>query len=175
MNVGSVAEWVGAIGGLLAVIAATVAWLASKSMLNLEKQRDLRRAVAAKREQAELVFAVGAVLPRRSGGERWAVYLYNGSTKPIYDVSISSQKADGRSQNKTLCLSAVPPGRFVVPGDDTYHWGTLIDLDLNPEPVHLIVKGNGAKMIAVLQFKDSAQQRWLLEGGSQPAAEVRAA
>lgn len=162
---GSLADWVGAVGGLLAVIAAAVAWRSSERMLDLERRRDAHRLDAEKLEQARLVFAVGAQLPKREGKERWAIYLYNGSAKPIYDVCIESQKLDGSSSNPPLNLGAVPPGRFIIPAHSQYHWGALIDLSLCPEEVQFLVKGKGDKMITCVTFADSARHRWRLEEG----------
>lgn len=164
---GSLADWVGAVGGLLAVFAAAVAWRSSERMLDLERKRDARRLDAEKLGQARLVFAVGAQLPNRDGVEKWAIYLYNGSLKPIYDVCIESQRLDENNSNPPLELGAVPPGRFVIPSHLKYHWGALVDLSLCPEDVQLLVKGKGAKMITRVTFTDAARHRWELVDGRQ--------
>ncbi|MBK0422646.1 hypothetical protein JD292_11245 [Leucobacter sp. CSA2] len=142
-------------------------------MLTVEEQRDrdaeaLRRtaADAQAREQAGLVFVLGAKLPDRSRDEEWALFLFNGSSKPVFDVCVESQRLSGGVQNHSLNLGALPPGQFVVPSDPTYHWGTLTDLSLSPERVHLLVKGKGTKMIVRVNFRDAQGLRWTLEEGT---------
>ncbi len=164
---GSLADWVGAIGGLLAVSAALVAWRSNERLLSIEKDRDRQRIESSEWEQAELVFAVGAKLPKRDASEAWAIFLYNGSSKPIFDVRIESQKGDGSAPNHALDLGAVPPGRFVIPSHPKYLWGAMVDLSLAPEPVEFLVKGNGAKVIQSVAFTDSARRNWRLDGGRQ--------
>ncbi|MDR6939904.1 hypothetical protein [Arcanobacterium hippocoleae] len=166
-EMGSLADWISAVGGLLAVIAASMSWKSSQRMLNIEQNRDSKRALAMRREQAELVFAVGACLPNRDKSEQWAIYIYNGSTKPIFDIKIESQKLDGRAPNKPLALSVIPPGQFVVPSHPVYHWGTLVDLSLKPEIVDLLVKGKGAGMITRFEFADSSHQIWTIGAAGQ--------
>lgn len=167
LNIGSLAEWVGSIGGILAVIAAFVAWRVSSRLLAVEQKRDEDRKKAIEREQAELVFALGARLSQRENEESWAIFLYNGSTKPIYDVKVYSQRLDGSVQNRPLELGALPPGRFVVPSHPKYHWGALIDLDRSNEAPDFLVKGKGQKMITEVAFIDSAGKEWCLSGGTK--------
>lgn len=59
MDVGSVADWVGAFGGLLAVFAAVVSWQTSEKVVKLEEKRDRERESAAERRQGEHVTVVG--------------------------------------------------------------------------------------------------------------------
>lgn len=113
------------------------------------------------------MFALGAKLPGRDEVEPWAIFLYNGSSKPIYDVRIESQKVDGSSANHLLTLGAVPPGQFVIPSHPQYHWGALIDLNMKPEDTQLLVKGKGAKMITRVRFADASRQEWELNGGNR--------
>ena len=40
---GTLADWVGAIGGLLAVVAAVVSWKTSEKVVKLEEKRDRER------------------------------------------------------------------------------------------------------------------------------------
>ncbi|WP_136090115.1 hypothetical protein [Auritidibacter ignavus] len=167
LNMGSLAEWVGSIGGILAVIAAFVAWRVSSRLLTVEQKRDEDREKAIEREQAELVFVLGAKLPQREKGEQWAIFLYNGSTKPIYDVKVNSQKLNDNSENRPLELGALPPGRFVMPSHPKYGWGALIDLDRSNEAADFLVKGKGQKMITKVSFVDSAGKKWCLSGGTK--------
>ena len=74
MDVGSVADWVGAIGGSLAVVAAVVSWQTSEKVVKLEEKRDSERESAAERRQAEHVTVVGVQCPdahRRSDTRSW--------------------------------------------------------------------------------------------------------
>lgn len=110
MQWGSVADWVAALGGVLAVVAAVVAWHVSQRLLELERERDRVRAAAATRAQAELVFVLGAKLSQRGDDEAWGIYLYNGSDKPIYGVHVESQRIGGGGLNPPLSIGALPPG-----------------------------------------------------------------
>ncbi|WP_143275870.1 hypothetical protein [Brevibacterium yomogidense] len=173
-DVGSLAEWVGSIGGILAVIAAFVAWRVSSRLLTVEQKRDEDRKKAdddrkkaIEREQAELVFVLGARLTQRGKEEEWAIFLYNGSTKPIYNVKVDSQRLNGSSENPSLELGALPPGRFVVPSHPEYGWGALIDLDRSNEAADFLVKGKGQTMITEVAFADSAGKKWCLSGGTK--------
>ena len=157
MNIGSLAEWVGSIGGILAVIAAFVAWRVSSRLLTVEQKRDEDRKKAIEREQAELVFALGARLSQREDKESWAIFLYK----------VYSQRLDGSVQNRPLELGALPPGRFVVPSHPKYFWGALIDLDRSNEAPDFLVKGKGQKMITEVAFVDSAGKEWCLSGGTK--------
>jgi hypothetical protein len=150
----------------LAVGAALVAWRVSQRLLDVEQRRDARREELAFREQAELFFVVGAKLPDRDDTETWAIALYNGSTKPIFDVRVESQRLDGSAANPVLKLGAVPPGRFVVPSHPTYHWGSLIDLDRTDERIDYLLKGKGTSMIQRVCFRDAARRQWELENGT---------
>ena len=55
MDAGSLADWVGAVGGLLAVFAAVVSWQTSEKVVKLEEKRDRERESAAERRQAKHV------------------------------------------------------------------------------------------------------------------------
>ena len=167
MEWGTLADWVSAIGGVLAVIAALVAWRVSQRLLAVEQERDERRNVEAVRGQAELVYVLGAMLPDRNDDERWAIALYNGSTKPVFDVRVESQRLDGSTTNAPLKLGALPPGRFVVPSHPRYHWGNLLDLDRTDEQVDYLIKGKGATMIRKVRFCDAARREWELENGTR--------
>ncbi|MBL3700609.1 hypothetical protein D3228_13315 [Leucobacter luti] len=166
----------GGLGGFLAAAAAVVAWRVNKRMLLVEEARDAKLTgrereaqERRRREQAALVFALGAKLPQRGSDETWAIYLFNGSDKPVYNVRVESQRLSGGVANHALELGAVPPGRFVVPSHPTYHWGSLIDLSLLPEPVDLLVKGKGKGMITQVGFVDADGASWVLRSGTELA------
>ncbi|MGO1594145.1 MAG: hypothetical protein ACTHW1_07675 [Ancrocorticia sp.] len=167
MEVGSLGDWLSALGGLLAVVAAVVAWRVSAKLLTLEQSRDNKASLAARRSQAELVFAVGAALPQRGAQSKWAVYIVNASAKPVYDMIVHTQKLDGSAQNADLKLGAVPPGRFIVPSHQTYHWDTLHDYDRIDEPVELLVKGKGNQMVTCVEFLDATRVPWKLNNGTE--------
>lgn len=152
---------------MMAVVAAIVAWAVSKRLLEVEQCRDRKLEIAEVRAQAELVFALGAVLPKRVADEKWAIFLYNGSDKPLYDVYVESQRLDGSTRNYPLSLGAIPPGRFVVPSHPKYHWGSLVDLAQSPEPVDYLVRGKGAGMIVRVVFSDAARRKWELSNGTE--------
>lgn len=173
MEFGSVADWLAGIGGFLAAIAAVVAWQVNRRMLIVEEERDARadererrELYREKREQAGLVFALGAKLPDRPKGEDWAIYLFNGSTKPVYNVRVESQRLNGSAANYPLEIGALPPGRFVVPSHPKFHWGALADLSLANEQVDFLVKGKGKEMITSMAFADADGDHWALAGGT---------
>lgn len=166
LELGSLAEWIGGIGGFLAAGAAVVAWRVNQRMLSVEERRDLAAQMVQAREQAGSVFVLGAKLPGRTPEQQWAIYLYNGSSKPIFDICVESQRLTGKTQNHVLRLGALPPGQFVVPSHPSFHWGSLIDLALAPEQVDLLVKGNGNKMIVRVDFKDAQGRKWSLSEGT---------
>ncbi len=167
MEWGTIADWVSAFGGVLAVIAAFVAWNVSQRLLGIEQERDARRSEEAAREQAELVYALGAKLPDRDDDETWAIALYNGSTKPVFDVRVESQRLDGSQANAPLKLGALPPGRYVVPSHPQFHWGSLVDLERTDERVDYLIKGKGTAMIQRVCFRDAARTEWELENGTK--------
>ena len=166
MEWGSLADWVGALGGLLAVLAAVVAWAVSKRLLDVEERRDKKADAAARREQAELIFVLGAKLPGRPADQTWSIFIYNGSSKPIYDICVESQRLDGSSDNREMKLGALPPGRFVIPSHPAYYWGSPIDLDRSPETIEYLVKGKGLGMIKQATFRDAERNKWELTNGT---------
>lgn len=167
MQWGTVADWVGALGGLLAVVAAVVAWAVSRRLLQVEERRDAKADSSARREQAELVFVLGAKLLGRTPESSWSIFVYNGSNKPIYDICVQSQRLDGSASNHPLNLGALPPGRFAVPSHPTFHWGNPIDLEQNPEPIDYLVRGKGLQMIQEVTFSDATRAPWSLAGGTE--------
>lgn len=167
MDWGSLADWVGALGGLLAVVAAVVAWAVSKRLLDVEERRDRKADAAAHREQAELTFVLGAKLPERPADQTWSIFIYNGSNKPIYDIRVESQRLDGSTDNHEMKLGALPPGRFAVPSHPTFYWGSPIDLDRTPEPIDYLVKGKGLGMIKRVTFRDAERNKWELTNGTE--------
>lgn len=167
MDFGSLADWVGGIGGFLAAWAAVVAWRVNRRMLDVEERRDAKAQERRRREQASLVFALGAKLEsQEDSDERWGLYFYNGSSKPIYDVTVRSKKIKSELERPALQLAAVPPGQFVIPGHRKYHWGTLQDLSRDGEKVELLLKGEGSKSILEITFRDAAGGFWRLNGGT---------
>lgn len=165
MDWGSVADWVGALGGLLAVIAAVVSWQTSRNMERIEKNRDLQQQISEERRQAELISVVGVELSNRKGVEKYGIMVVNGSTAPIFEVEIRSQKLDRSADNPTLRLEIVPPGKFVVPAHPEFKWGSVIDREVVQEPISLFAKGNVGKMITHVAFTDASKRGWELVNG----------
>lgn len=165
MDWGSVADWVGAIGGMLAVIAAIVSWRTSEKIVKLEKKRDQEREIAAERRQAEHVTVVGIQRSQIRPPECYAIMIVNGSDAPIYDIHIESQKANKSAANYPLELTVLPPGRFIIPADQHYKWGAVIDQDVAKESVTVIAKGDGGEMITHVTFTDASSRRWQLLKG----------
>ena len=145
MDVGSVADWVGAIGGLLAVFAAVVSWWTSEKVVKLEEKRDSERESAAERRQAEHVTVVGVQCPDAPREERYAILVVNGSDAPIYDIRVESQRADKSCDNPPLDLAVLPPGKFVIPAHPTYNWGSVIDQEVAQIKLNMMTKRNSGR------------------------------
>lgn len=164
MEWGSVADWFSAIGGLLAVIAAVISWQVSEKSLRLEQKNAEHADMREKRQQASLIMALGAKYQKSpSEPESWSIYLYNGSSQPVFDVLVKSQHLDGNQDNHDLALGVLPPRSFIVPSDPQYHWGGLTALDGDKKPVSYLVKGKGMNMIKEISFSDISGTRWRLE------------
>ena len=107
MDWGSVADWVGAIGGLLAVSAAVVSWWTSEKVVKLEEKRDRERELAAERRQAEHVTVVGVHCPDAPHEEQYGILVVNGSDAPIFKICVKSQKANNKKNlNRDLELAS---------------------------------------------------------------------
>ncbi|AWE41869.1 MULTISPECIES: hypothetical protein [unclassified Actinobaculum] len=167
MEVGSIADWLSAVGGLLAVVAAVIAWWVSVKALKLEQQREAAAQAARRREQAELVYVMGATLSGHDKNERWAVFIANGSSKPIYDVEVRTQHVRNGSAQPVLHLGAVPPGHYVVPRHPQYNWGHMIDYERLNVGVDLLVRGKGNAMVTEVNFRDARRIAWCLVGGTE--------
>ena len=167
MDAGSLADWVGAVGGLLAVFAAVVSWQTSEKVVKLEEKRDRERESAAERRQAEHVTVVGVQCPDAPQEERYAILVVNGSDAPIYDIRVESQRADKSSANPPLDLAVLPPGKFVIPAHPTYNWGSVIDQDVAHMRLNMMTKGKAGEMITRVSFVDAASRKWELVRGRE--------
>lgn len=167
MDVGSLADWVGVLGGMLAVSAAYGSWKTSEKVVKLEQKRDQEREVEAERRQDEHVAVVGVHCPDAPRGERYAILVVNGSDAPIYDIRIKSQKADKSCENPQLKLAVLPPGKFVIPPHPTYIWGAVIDQDAVHMKLNMMAKGDGGEMITHVSFADAASRKWELVRGRE--------
>ena len=167
MDAGSLADWVGAVGGLLAVFAAVVSWQTSEKVVKLEEKRDRERESAAERRQAEHVTVVGVQCPDAPQEERYAILVVNGSDAPIYDIRIESQKANKRSDNPPLVLAVLPPGKFVIPTHPQFIWGSVIDQETAQIKLNMMTKGKAGEMITRVSFVDAASRKWELVRGRE--------
>lgn len=167
MDVGSLADWVGAFGGLLAVAAAIVSWQTSEKVVKLEQKRDREREVEAERRQAEHVAVVGVQCPDAPQEEQYAILVVNGSDAPIYDIRVESQKANKSCDNPVLELAVLPPGKFVIPAHPKFKWGSVIDQDVAHMKLNMMAKGNAGEMITHVSFADAASRKWELVRGRE--------
>lgn len=167
MDVGSIADCVGAVGGLLAVAAAIVSWQTSEKVVKLEQKRDQERQVEAERRQAEHVAVVGVHCPDTPEGEQYAIMVVNGSDAPIYDIRVESQKANKSRDNPVLELAVLPPGKFVIPAHPKFHWGSIIDQEVAQMKLNMMAKGNAGEMITHVSFADAASRKWELVRGRE--------
>lgn len=167
MDWGSVADWAGSAGGLLAVCAAVVSWRTSEKLVKLEGERDRMREIAAERSQAERITVVGVECGGDKEKSAYGAMVVNGSNAPIYDVKIESQLASGARSNAPLELAIVPPGRFIILCTSG-GWGVLADQDTAQMKFSVVAKGRGGKMITCVTFADAGLREWRLVGGRNP-------
>ena len=167
MDVGSIADCVGAVGGLLAVAAAIVSWRTSEKVVKLEQKRDQERELEAERRQAKHVAVVGVECPDFQEEERYAILVVNGSDAPIYDIRVESQRADKSCDNPPLDLAVLPPGKFVIPAHPTYNWGSVIDQEVAQIKLNMMTKGKAGEMITHVSFVDAASRKWELVRGRE--------
>lgn len=167
MDVGTLADWVGAVGGLLAVSAAYGSWKTSEKVVKLEHKRDRERETEAERRQAEHVTVVGVRCPDAPHEEQYGILVVNGSDAPIYDIRIESQKANKSCGNPPLDLAVLPPGRFVISADPTYNWGSVIDQEVAQIKLNMMTKGKAGEMITHVSFVDAASRKWELVRGRE--------
>ena len=165
MDVGTLADWVGAVGGLLAVAAAIVSWQTSEKVVKLEQKRDRERQIEAERRQAKHVAVVGVYSPDAPGDGQYAILVVNGSDAPIYDIRVESQKANKSCDNPVLELAVLPPGKFVSPAHPKFKWGDVIDQDVAHMKLIMMAKGNAGEMITHVTFTDASSRRWQLQNG----------
>lgn len=165
MGLGSVADWVGAVGGLLAVIAATVSWRTSERLVNLEDNRDRKEELAVQRDQAEHVSVIGVKIPNRDHAEKYGIMVFNGSKAPIFEITIESQKINQSAANPPLKLATLPPRQFLIPSHPQYKWGSVIDQKAQQEEVELFAKGKAGDMITGVTFTDASFRQWELVNG----------
>lgn len=164
---GTLADWVGAVGALLAVVAAVVSWQTSEKVVKLEEKRDRERESAAERRQAEHVTVVGVQCPDAPQEEQYAILVVNGSDAPIYDIRVESQKANKRGDNPPLVLAVLPPGKFVIPAHPRFNWGSVIDQDVAHMTLNMMTKGKAGEMITHVSFVDAASRKWELVRGRE--------
>ena len=167
MDVGSIADCVGAVGGLLAVAAAIVSWQTSEKVVKLEQKRDQERQVEAERRQAEHVAVVGVHCPDAPQEEQYAILVVNGSDAPIYDIRVESQKANKSCDNPVMELAVLPPGKFVIPAHPKFKWGAVIDQGVAHMKLNMMAKGNAGEMITHVSFADAASRKWELVRGRE--------
>lgn len=167
MDVGSLADWVGVVGGLLALSAAYGSWKTSEKVVKLEQKRDRERELEAERRQAEHVAVVGVKCPDAPQEEQYAILVVNGSDAPIYDIRVESQKANKSCDNPVLVLAVLPPGKFVIPAHPKFKWGSVIDQDVAHMKLNMMAKGNGGEMITHVSFADAASRKWELVRGRE--------
>lgn len=164
MDVGTLADWVGALSGVIAVSAAYGSWKASEKVVKLEHKRDSEREMAAERYQAERLAVVGVECEEGSDSKSYGLLIVNGADAPVFDVHIESQLANGKGTNLPLDLVIVPPGRFII-FIKSGKWDVLLDQDTVRSKTSVIAKGAGGKMVTCVTFSDSSSKRWTLREG----------
>lgn len=187
MDLGNLADWVSAVGGLLAVIAAIVAWRVSQRLLEIEQERDRKRAkeIAVKQEeairkQAELIHVVGIHLPEN---KKWGVALHNYSQAPVFDVRVKSQRADGVTELQDLKIGMLPPGRFIVlnklanpsqsQSQSQSQWDFMRERSQADGVVAYVVRGKGNGMVKSVSFRDANRRDWKRENNGNGIMDLK--
>lgn len=110
LDYGDVPTWFSALGGIGALIAATVAARASLAVLKVETERDNDADERAQRAQADLV---AVWLDRDKGDIPWHLIIANESKVPVYAlrvVIVLGSATHGDEKRITRYLPVVRPG-----------------------------------------------------------------
>lgn len=93
---GDVPTWIGAIGTVLAVLAAIYAGLQAKRVYLIERERDHRADEDRRRTQAVAISGWVTESGGHSAASEWPILeIMNASTLPVYDVVATVTGSDG--------------------------------------------------------------------------------
>lgn len=170
---GDVPTWISSIGGIGALIAATLAARASLSVLKIESGRDQDAEERAARAQAELV-AAWLVHDDPQDPHAWSLQVVNGSTIPVFKVyayaiadrhmtSTVATEDEWTDLRDGRRLRALPPGETNIPLRSLYqnhfdiYSGALPDDDLdfytNSDYIFALYH-------VIITFRDASGSRW---------------
>ncbi|GAB3618314.1 hypothetical protein GCM10027416_28710 [Okibacterium endophyticum] len=159
---GSVAEWVTALVTLGALAAAVGAGLTTRRLYLIESERDRLGAEERSRRQAQNVAAwVAAAIDGGDAPDSYGVVIHNSSSAVIYDVSVRATRKGG-GELELLKLHVVPPGEYYAeyqPGAK-FAWGFPSAVSATGMEIRPVTK-SAAMGIKRLEFRDSADRRWL--------------
>lgn len=158
------AQVIAAIAGVGALIAAMWAGLTAQRLYDIELGRDRYLQQERERSDAQRVTAWVSVLRPGSDSRRNGLSLHNGSTAPIYDVTIKSTGADGRAE-PDVRLHVVPPGKYFIARDpdSKYHWELAEDVAALDGHVRPVMKKLDWS-VSLLLFRDAAGRSWQRDG-----------
>lgn len=158
---GDVPTWLSSLGGIGALIAATLAARASLAVLKIETDRDKEADERAQRAQADLVAAwIANETPE--DWSKWNVIVTNESKIPVYDVEVRVTTLllpRGGGDTLELYTPLVPPGRTELP---TYSLVRgIIENEASEDGKAILSSESGTRMLNRLQltFHDGPEVR----------------
>lgn len=161
---GNAAEWVGALAGVGALIAAIFAGIYGARLYRVEAERDRVERERRAREEPSRVNAWQAVKVC-DGSRKYGLVVANRGENPVYDVDLAAMTwAKGAAQDATqltpLRLRILPPGTYYfehVGGQ--FHWDFGEDVAAVDGTVRPVMKTDKLA-VQGLEFRDSADIRW---------------
>ncbi|MBB3044903.1 hypothetical protein [Nocardioides soli] len=140
------AEWANVIVSGIALCAAIAAGVAAVSSLHVEQRRDALYDEDRRAQQAALI----AAWVRDQSTGTWEAVARNGSSVPVYDVTVFYRSEGSPEMHQTMSLPILPPGDTPLPYPDGWNWTTGNDVAHMIDDVRLAVS-----------FRDAQSLYWL--------------
>lgn len=154
---GDVPTWLASLGGIGALIAASIAAKASLNVLKIESQRDQDADERAQRAQADLVAAW--LVHDGDGLDDWAIQIQNDSNVPVYffNAEIWGGLYISEVLGRTGML-VLPPGSVTVRVPELRYWATR---HLPPDALDECTPNEVLNSFFVgITFRDAAGVTW---------------
>lgn len=165
MEVGTVADWVGSLSGLLAVIATLIAWRTSNTHYRLEKSK----AELAERRYAELQQKQVFAMFLEDEDSKWDPLLINASDKAVTDVRLETTV--NKENVEVITVAYLPPGAYVfkVSLKESRSFREMHTIDLKAGDATLVYRPGGLARIVSFSFVDAEGRKWEKDGFGQTA------
>jgi len=164
---GSLAEWISALGAIGALAAAIWAAKTSVKLFAIETGRDELAAAKDERRQASGIAAwcVG----RNDGPGKRGILIRNSSDDPVHDVTIESTYAPKKDlepePQAPLTLAILPPGDYIAEEHPKFHWDFPEYREAADDQLQPIMK-NPQWMVTAIRFTDAHGNTWERQGGA---------